>query len=307
MSANQELKINPGHNYARGFSLGLTAYLIWGSFPIIVSALGFASPFEIVIWRVIFGFITAVGIISYTRGWQKVFSVFRNRRNLTWVATSSLMIFVNWLVYVLAVATHNVTEGSLGYAINPLITILLAMFFLNEKLSKYQWVALGLGTIAVIILTVVYGRLPWMALSLAVSFGIYGLAKNKLGPSVGAETSFAIESGLVFPLAIAMAALQLVTTSSMAFTENGVGGALALAGYGVLTAIPLILFGSAAKYLPLRYIGFMQYLTPLIQFTLALTYFHEPMPPARLLGVIFLGAGLVSLIAEAIKKTKPLN
>ena len=304
MSAKNASLKNPEHNYVRGFSLGLSAYLIWGSFPIIVSALGFAGPTEIVIWRVVFGFFTALAIIIYTRGWQKVAAVFRNRKNLIWVITSAVMIFVNWLVYVLSVASHNIIEGSLGYAINPLITILLAMVFLGEKLSRYQWVALSLGALAVIVLTVDYGRLPWMALSLAVSFGIYGLAKSKLGPTVAAQTSFAIESGLVFPIALVMAVVQALTPAGLAISQHGVGGAAALAGYGVLTAIPLILFGSAARYLPLRYIGFMQYLTPLIQFTLALSYFHEPMPAVRWVGVLLLAAGIASLLAESLKKAR---
>lgn len=292
---------NPERHLARGFSLGLSAYLIWGSFPLIIAALSFVSPFEIIVWRVVFGFITAVVLISVTGTWAQLSEVFRNRANLIWVIASALLIFINWTVYVIAVANHQTVEAALGYFINPLLTIVLAMIFLGEKLSKFQWVAVTCGLAAGIVLSIDYGRLPWMALTLATSFGVYGLAKNKLGGKVDATHSFAIESGLVLPIALVQLWFVAQVGGGIKFMEAGIGGALGLAAYGALTAIPLILFGAAAKYVPLRYIGFMQYLTPSIQFAIALAVFHEPMPPVRWIGFALVWLGLGALIVEAIR------
>jgi chloramphenicol-sensitive protein RarD len=164
--------------------------------------LGFASPYEIVVWRVVFGFLTAVLLIAVTKNFKSLRETFKNRANITWIAASAIFIFINWLVYVIAISEHHVVESSLGYFINPLVTILLAVVFLREKLSPVQWVAMSFGALAVIVLTIDYGRPPWIALILAGSFGIYGLAKNKLGGKVSALNSFAIESGFVVPIAI---------------------------------------------------------------------------------------------------------
>lgn len=295
---------NPEHNLARGFSLGLTAYFIWGSFPLIIAMLGFASPYEIVVWRIFFGFLTAATIITITKSWMQVRAVFSNRANILWIVTSAVFIFINWLVYVIAVAEHHVVEASLGYFINPLVTILLAVIFLGEKLSKFQWFAVAFGLIAVIVLTLDYGRLPWIALTLALSFGIYGLAKNKLGGKVSAVHSFAIESGFVLPVALVQLWLVATIGPGIQFASQGWIGAVGLGLYGVMTAIPLILFGAAAQYLPLRFIGFMQYLTPIIQFSLGLMVFHEPMPAARWIGFGLVWIGLIALVIEGLKATK---
>jgi chloramphenicol-sensitive protein RarD len=230
--------------------------------------------------------------------------VFRNKRNLIWVLASAILIFINWSIYVVAVASHQVVEASLGYFINPLITILLAVVFLKEKLGKAQWVAVGFGLVAVIVLSFDYGRLPWIALSLAASFGIYGLAKNKLGGEVTALTSFGIESGLVVPIGILQLVLVDIIGGGLMFASQGIGGSLGLVAYGVLTAIPLILFGTAAKYVPLKYIGFMQYISPILQFLVGILYLQEPMPAARWFGFILVWCGLLVLIFGAIRDSR---
>ena len=295
---------NPEHNYARGFLFGLTAYIIWGGFPIIIGALGFASPFEIISWRIIFGFLTGIALLMITRTFKSVIEVFKNKRNLIWVAASAILIFINWSIYVIAVASHQVVEASLGYFINPLLTILLAVIFLKEKLGRAQWVAVGFGLIAVIVLSFDYGRLPWIALSLATSFGVYGLAKNKLGGKVKALTSFTIESGFVVPLAIVQLILVDAIGGGLMFASQGVGGSAGFVAYGIFTAIPLILFGTAAQYVPLRYIGFMQYISPILQFLVGILYFHEPMPAARWFGFMLVWCGLAVLIFDAVRGSR---
>lgn len=287
-------------NTAKGLTYGLSAYLIWGSFPIIISALGFASPVEVVVWRVVFGFLTAVVLITATRGWGSLVSVLRSGKLLIWVVVAAVFIMINWQAYVIGIATGHVVESSLGYFINPIVTIVLAVVFLGERLRVWQWVAVGIAFVAVVVLTIDYGRPPWIALILAGSFGIYGLAKNKMGGRVSALNSFALESGFLLPVALVE---FLVFVPSPQFGATWLG-AFGLVGFGVMTAIPLILFGSAAKHLPLRFIGFMQFLTPIIQFSLGLLYFHEAMPAARWYGFGLVWLALACLSVDMVGNRK---
>ncbi|MEY4349617.1 MAG: hypothetical protein RL719_914 [Actinomycetota bacterium] len=293
---------NEPKNVARGLTLGLTAYLIWGSFPVIIKLLGFASPWEIVVWRILFGLAAGGVFITFAKSWRTFVAVFRDSKTMTWIALSSVMIMINWVVYVYGVSINHVVETSLGYFINPLVTIVLAVFFLRERLRPAQWVAVGFGLVAVCVLTFDYGRLPWIALSLAVSFGFYGLAKNKMSGAVSALHSYTIETVLLAPVAIAML-VWVAASGPVAFISHGWLAASGLAFYGVLTAVPLILFGVAAKHLPLSWVGFMQYLTPSIQFLLAIFVFKEDMPATRWLGFVLVWAALAVLTADMLKRS----
>lgn len=287
----------------KGIGYGLSAYLIWGSFPVVIAMLSFADPFEIVVWRVIFGFAFGFAVIFLTRKFSDYLAVFRQPKQLAWITLAAIVIYVNWQVYVYAVADNHVLEASLGYFINPLVTIALATIFLKEKLNVLQWVAVGLGFIAVLVLTFNYGQPPVIALTLALSFGIYGLAKNKLGGKVSALNSFTVETTLLLPLGI----IQLVFLAGIMqiqFGYAGLGPSLGLAAYGVLTAIPLLLFGAAAKRVPLSYIGFMQYLTPTLQFLLGLFFFQEPMPAARWVGFAMVWFALSILSFDALRQLR---
>jgi chloramphenicol-sensitive protein RarD len=287
----------------KGIGYGLSAYLIWGSFPLVIAMLSFADPFEIVVWRVIFGFAFGLAVILVTRKFSEYLSVFKQPKQLLWISLAAVVIYINWQVYVYAVADNHVLEASLGYFINPLVTIALATIFLKEKLNVLQWVAVGLGGVAVLILTFNYGQPPVIALTLALSFGIYGLAKNRLGGNVSALSSFTVETTLLLPLGI----VQLVVLAGMMQIQFGYAGlapSLGLAAYGVLTAIPLLLFGAAAKRVPLSYIGFMQYLTPTLQFLLGLLVFQEPMPAARWLGFAMVWFALSILSFDALRQLR---
>jgi chloramphenicol-sensitive protein RarD len=287
----------------KGIGYGLSAYLIWGSFPLVIAMLSFADPFEIVVWRVIFGFAFGLAVILFTRKFSEYLTVFRQPKQLLWISLAAVVIYINWQVYVYAVADNHVLEASLGYFINPLVTIALATIFLKEKLNVLQWVAVGHGAIAVLILTFNYGQPPVIALTLAFSFGIYGLAKNRLGGKVSALSSFTVETTLLLPLGI----VQLVFLAGMMQIQFGYAGvipSLGLAAYGVLTAIPLLLFGAAAKRVPLSYIGFMQYLTPTLQFLLGLLVFQEPMPAARWLGFAMVWFALSILSFDALRQLR---
>ena len=292
-------------NVAKGLGLGLTAYFIWGSFPLIITGLAsFANPWEIVVWRIVFGFATAVVLISVTRSWASLRAVFRNRSMLGWIGLSSVLIMINWQVYVIGIASGRVLETSLGYFINPLVTIVLAVFFLREKLNLVQWMAVALGAIAVTVLSIDYGHLPWVALTLAATFGVYGLAKNKLGGQVTPLNSYAIESGALLPVAIIQGAIVASISPGLQITSQGWQGVAGLAFFGIMTAIPLILFGTAAENLPLSWIGFMQFMTPSIQFVLGLTVFKEQMSPARWVGFILVWLALLILTSDALKRNQ---
>ncbi len=282
---------------------GLSAYLIWGSFPLIIAAASFADPFEVVVWRVVFGFIFAALLVSIVGGWKEILQIVKSGQRLKWVAVASLMIYINWVVYVVAVATGNVIESSLGYFINPLVTVLFAVLLLKEKLRPMQWVALSIGAVAVVVLTLDYGRLPFIAIALAVSFGIYSLAKNRVGKKIPALQSFTIESGLVVPVALVQ--LWLVSQSAQIMLFSGLVETSILVGFGILTAIPLILFGAAASRVPLSTIGFIQYLTPTIQFSIGFFVFGEPMPAVRWVGFALVWVSLAILTVDALKRKRP--
>ena len=248
-----------------GLTFGAGAYLIWGSFPLLIQLSKFASPFETVVWRVVFGFLFAALLVTITKTWGQIMALVKTPKKLVWVAVAAIFIFINWQVYVVAVVTGNVIETSLGYFINPLVTVMFAVILLKEKLRRMQWVALSVGFIAVVVLTIDYGRPPWIAIILALSFGTYSLAKNRVGRNIGALQSFTIESATVLPIAI----IQLIVVASLGpvMLLSGPMEAAVLVGFGVMTAVPLILFGAAASRIPLSMIGFIQYLTPILQFS----------------------------------------
>lgn len=286
-----------------GLLFGLGAYLIWGSFPLIINAAKFANPFEVVVWRVVFGFLFAALLVTVLRRWGGIWKLVRNPGSLKWVVVASFFIFVNWTVYVVAVATENVIETSLGYFINPLITVMFAVFVVKEKLRRMQWVALGIGLVSVLVLTFDYGRPPWIALALALSFGTYSLAKNKVGGKVGALQSFTIESGLVLPFVL-VGLIFITQLGPLGITRGGFETGV-LISFGILTAIPLILFGAAASRIPLATIGFIQYLTPILQFSAGYFILGEPMPPVRWIGFGLVWLSLVVLTADALRRKQP--
>lgn len=289
-------------SHSTGLLLGVSAYLIWGSFPLIISATSFANPFEVVVWRVVFGFLFAALVLTVIRGWGKIIELLKSPKQLRWLAVASIFIFINWETYVVAVATRNTIESSLGYFINPLITIVFAVVFLGERLRTPQWIALAIGFVAVAVLTVDYGRPPWIAFVLAISFAIYSLAKNKVGGKIQATQSFALESLLVMPIALG----QLAFLASMEHITllDSPGNAFVLIGFGIMTAVPLILFGAAASRIPLSTIGFIQYMTPVLQFLTAFFILREPMPAVRWIGFGLVWLSLIVLTFDAIRNKR---
>jgi chloramphenicol-sensitive protein RarD len=265
----------------RGFLLGLAAWVMWGFFPLYWPLLKPAAPVEILAHRIVWSLIVVVVVVLALRKGPSLRRTVADRRVRRLLAIAAVLITVNWGTYIWGVNNDHVVETSLGYFINPLVSVLIGVLVLGERLRRLQWVALGVATVAVLALTVEYGRPPWVALILAFSFGSYGLAKKKA--NAGAVESLAIETTIVAPVALGYV-FYLTARGDSAFTGHGPWHVVLMVGTGVITVLPLLCFGGAATRIPLSTLGLMQYITPSVQFILGLTVFGEPMPPMRWVG-----------------------
>jgi chloramphenicol-sensitive protein RarD len=291
----------PGEHRTRtGVIAGLACYVAWGAFPLYFHALRAAGALELVSWRIVFSLALSVLLVTGLRRWGRVLAVLRSRGQFGLLAVAAVAIAGNWGVYGLAVVTGNVLEASLGYFVNPLLTVLLGVVVLRERLRPSQWVAVGIGLAAVVVITVDLGRLPWMALTLAVSFGTYGLLKNQLarrGEGVDPLTGLTVETGvLVVPAAVALGLLG----DRLTFTEVGPLHTTLLVLAGPTTLLPLVLFAVAAGRVPLSLIGMMQYVTPVLQFGCALLL-GETMPTSRWIGFGLVWVALAVLTVDAMR------
>ena len=266
-----------------GVLSGLSAYLLWGVFPLYFRLLEPAGGVEIVAHRIVWSVVFVALLLTVLRRWSHVPPAIADRRTLLVLSGAAVLIAVNWLVYVLAVNSGHVVEASLGYFINPLVSVLLGVVFFAERLRPLQWVAVGIATLAVAVLTVDFGRPPWIALVLAASFGLYGLMK-KLVRVEAAPGLFVETVVLLLPATAFLVVLQARGEGTVG--SEGAGHALLLLSTGVATAIPLLLFAAATRRIPLSTVGLLQYVTPLMQLALGVFVFHEPMPPARLVGFV---------------------
>ena len=281
--------------YRRGVLLGVLAYGLWGLFPLYWKLLPPASAIEGLAHRIAWSLVAVLGALWFVarrrggpRRWvDGLGAVVRDRRKVLPLAAAAIAITFNWGTYIWAVNHDNVVETSLGYFINPLGTVLLGVAVLGERLRPAQWAAVGLGTVAVVVLTVAYGRLPWIALVLAVTFAFYGLMKKFA--MVGAVESQAIETGVMALPAVAFI-VALEASGSGTFLGHGVPHALVLIGTGLVSVGPLLAFGAATLRIPLSLLGLLQYLAPVLQFLIGVLVFGEHMPPQR-----WFGFGLVWL------------
>lgn len=283
-----------------GLALGAGAYLLWGVLPLYFPLLQPAGAVEIIGHRIVWSLGFCLLLLVATRTWGTFVRVLRTPRTLGLLALAAVLIAVNWTVYVYGVLTDQVVDAALGYFINPLVTVLLAVFVLGERLRRAQWVALGCGTVAVVVITVGYGRLPWIALSLAFSFGLYGLIKNRAGRTVPAIAGLAVETLVLLPLASTYL-LVLAAQGTGSFGAHGTPHVVALVSSGVVTAVPLLLFGSAARRLPLSVVGMLQYIAPTMQFAIGVLVLGEQMPPARWVGFGLVWVALVVLTADGLR------
>lgn len=278
----------------KGLWLAFGAYFTWGLFPIYWKWLQVVPALQLLGHRIIWSFLLLVAFLAVTRRWRE-FRGLLTKRVLAIYTAAALLIGVNWLTYVWAVNAGFIVETSLGYFINPLLSVALGVIFLGERLRPLQWLPILMAAVGVAYLTVTYGSLPWIALTLAFSFAIYGLVK-KVAP-LGSLYGLTLETGLLFLPALGWLTFS-EATGTAAFLHAGPVVDLLLIGAGVVTTIPLLMFASAAQRIPLSMIGLMQYLAPTLQFSLGVLVYHEPFDQHRLIGFGVVWAALIFFWGE---------
>ncbi|WP_344740193.1 EamA family transporter RarD [Microbacterium awajiense] len=287
----------------RGGVYALTAYVLWGLLPLYFLLLAPAGPAEIVAWRILLSLVFCALLLTVTRTWRRLTRVMRRPRLMALTALAGGLIFVNWMVYVGAALSDHVIEASLGYFINPIVTVLLGVLVLRERLRVTQWVAIGISLVAVGVIVVAYGSVPWIALVLAGSFGVYGLVKKRIGPAVDAVSGLTLESMWLSPVAIGILVF-VAATGGIAFGSAGVGHAVLLSLAGVVTAVPLLFFAAGARRAPLTVIGLLQFVAPILQFAIGVWVLDEPMPVERWIGFGLVWLALIVLTVDSLRHAR---
>lgn len=284
-----------------GLVAGITAYTLWGFFPLYFPLLEPAGALEILAHRIVWSLAVSLVLVAVTRAWGKVGAVLRSPRLMWLLVASAALISVNWGVYIWAVNSGHVVEAALGYFINPLVSVLLGVLLLRERMRPLQWAAFGIAFVAVAVLTVAYGALPWVSLVLAFSFGAYGLCKKVAG--VDSIPSMTVETGLTFPFAVAYLVF-LQAQGTLVFGHSSVANTVLLLGCGVITVVPLLLFNSSALRVPLSIVGLLQYITPVLQFCVGVFIFGEQMPPQRWAGFVIVWLALAVFTYDAVRASR---
>ena len=286
-----------------GLLFGVSAYTLWGLFPIYWPLLKPANPLEIVshraVWTLVFCFI----ILALTKTLKSTLALLKRPKIVAGLFLSSILISINWIIYIYAANTGHVIEASLGYFINPLVVIATGVIVLKEKMRPLQWSAVGIATIGVAVLTIDYGRLPWIALGLALSWGSYGLVKKQLG--LGALEGLSIET--LLSSGFYLGYLIWLGNRGEGQFSHSLTLTLLLIGGGAVTAIPLLLFNGSTNRLPLTLVGLLQYITPTIQFCIGVWYYHEDMPAARWAGFLIIWVALMSLALDLTRSSRTVD
>ncbi len=286
-----------------GGTYAFAAYFLWGFMPLYFILLAPIGPWEIVVWRILFSLLFCALLLTVTRTWPKLLAILRDRRLVFWTIVAGLLIYVNWQVFLIGILTGHVIEGSLGYFINPIATVLLGVLVLGERLRPAQWVAIAIAGLAVAVIIIGYGSFPWIALTLAASFSLYGLVKKQIGPRVDAVSGLTLESLWLTPIAL----IQLVVvanTTGIVFGTQGAGHAVLVTLAGVVTAVPLLLFAAGARRAPLVIIGLLQFVAPIMQFLTGWWLLGEPMPLERWIGFGLVWLALIVLSADSLRHTR---
>jgi len=277
---------------------------MWGFFPLYWPLLEPSTPVEILAHRIVWSLLVITVVVVAMRRTSRLRATLAVRRTRRLLVLAAALITINWGTYIWGVNNGHVVETSLGYFINPLVSVGLGVLVFGERLRRIQWVAIGLAGLAVLVLTVDYGRPPWIALILGFSFGCYGLVKKKA--SAGAVESLAVETAVMTPVALTYLTF-LGVTGAATFGTSGALHAVLLVGTGAITVLPLLCFGAAATRIPLSSLGLMQYVTPTTQFILGLVVFGEPMPPTRWIGFVMIWLALALYTGEALKHRRTLR
>ncbi len=281
-----------------GLAFGITAYLVWGFFPIYFKALAAVPPLQVLSHRIVWSVLFVWILIVWRGKVTDIRTAFCNRKSLALLTVTALLIATNWLVFIIAVEHDQVIQSSLGYFITPFVSVLFGVLFLQERLRGMQLIALCLAAVGVLLLTVQQGQFPWTALILAVTFGSYGLLRKIV--SVDSLTGLAVETVLLAPAALAYL-IHVSYHGQSAFLSMGPQVNILLVSAGVATTIPLLLFASAARRLRLATIGFLQYITPTMHFLLAVLLYHEPFTRAHLGSFLFIWGGLCCYSYDAFR------
>jgi chloramphenicol-sensitive protein RarD len=283
----------------RGVAAALGAYSMWGLFPAFWPLLAPAVPVEVLAHRIAWTAVLMVGVLSVLRGWPQLRRL--PLRGWTMVTSAGLLIAVNWGLYILAVFTGQVVEAALGYFMSPLVSVLLGVVVLRERLRRTQWVAVGAAAAAVLVIAVENGRPPWLALALALSFGLYGLIKRTV--TVSATAGVTAEGLVLGPLAVA-AVVWFEASGTGTMSGHGAGHVLLLVAAGPVTAIPLLLYGAAARRVPLSTIGVLMYLNPTLQFLWGVLVLREDMPVTRWTGFVLVWLALVVFTVDLVRTSR---
>ena len=279
-----------------GLIYGITTYTLWGVFPLYFRAVSDVRPWLILCHRIFWSAIFLVAVVSIRREWRAVWPVLRNPRNVRLLSAGALLIAANWLIFIYSVGSHQVLESSLGYFINPLLSIALGVIFLGERLRLMQWLAVVIATVAVANLTLHGNAFPWIAISLACTFGLYGLVRKKL--NINSLHGLLVETSILFPIARALLVAPL-------HVESPPRSVAILSLSGVITAVPLLMFGAALRRLRLSTMGFLQYIGPTLQFLIALVLFHEPLQKAKLASFALCWFGIGVYAADSLLNRSP--
>jgi chloramphenicol-sensitive protein RarD len=291
------------NHHKTGLLFGVSAYVLWGAFPLYWPLLEPASALEIVSHRAVWTMVFCIIILTITKSLRATSETMKRPKVAAKLFLTSILISINWLVYIWATNNGHVVEASLGYYINPLVMIGFGIIILKEKMRALQWSAVGIATFGVLVLTIDYGRLPWIALTLAISWGSYGFVKKQLG--LGALEGLAIET-LIASLPYLLYLIYIGKNGTGQF-GHGLGMTILLISAGAVTAIPLLLFNGSTTRLPLTVIGLLQYITPTIQFAIGVWVRHEDMPAARWVGFIIIWIALLTLAIDLVKSGRAVN
>lgn len=286
-----------------GLANGLSAYLLWGLIPLLFAAAAPTGALELVSHRVIWSLLFCAILLVFTGGFKRTWQIVGSGRTFWLLALAAVLIAINWTAFVYGVETDHLVEVSLGYYLNPLISIGLGVIFLGEKLRPLQWTAAGFGLLAVIIVGIGLGRMPYLSFTVALSFGLYGLVKNKVGSRVGALEGMTIESAvLAVPSAIFLLIIGAQGLST--FTGFGASHVIIILVTGPATAIPLILFSAAARRIPLSWVGMLQYITPTMQFITGVFILGEMMSTTRWVGFFVIWIAVLLLCTDLIRQSR---
>jgi chloramphenicol-sensitive protein RarD len=294
---------DPAREQTLGGIYVFIAYVLWGFLPLYFVSLAPTSPWEVVAWRIVLSLVFCALLLTVTRTWRKFGVILRDRRLVFWTIVAGVLIYINWQVFLIGTLTGHVIEGSLGYFINPIFTVLLGVLVLGERLRVAQWVSIGISVLAVIVIVVGYRSFPWIALTLAASFATYGLVKKQIGPRVDAISGLTLESLWLMPVAVVQLVLVGVTTGlTMGAVSPGHTALLLLAG--IFTATPLLFFAAGARRAPLTLVGLLQFAAPVLQFITGAWILGEPMPLERWIGFGLVWVALIVLSVDSLRHAR---